>query len=386
MGFSLLAFVALGACGDPCGPCGRGTSVCSTVGQVTRSYCDMPDEEPLTLIPAANTGARQVFSPESYSGSNASKIAQASAAAAAVDGAVVLDQMYEIDSSVMIYENVMYTGGGIARECVPAPTLTVALQATDTCVTVDSTEGVIGGINIITTGTSYFDVQGAVTFTTINETTMCAAGQLGFTAPIGARAVRVFNLFTLPDTIQDGIIIDSMVFDGRSDCNNYLHDWRYNNTFELRGQNIVRNSKFYRTPSENITSCGITIENVEAYDLSGSLTHKSCSTPATDVIRNTFVNRSNLAGDSVMEHSEGTVTFSNNSKGILVFDSVFMNGNEGVYGLADSADEGVYSFDSCFNNYPRVISMSSGANPDMFMDVSTDYENVTTYCTGAGCP
>lgn len=379
-------------CGGPCGECEAGTFTCARDRNGVLKYagCVYPGANPLEVKASADTGARQVFSPESYSGTNTQKITQASVAAQAVGGAVVLDQIYEITASVPIYSGVLYTGGGLARVCDAAPQLTAPLIVTDNCVQVADVTGIRVGFYVLTTGVSYFDVIGSLGISSINTETnqLCGSGQFNLAAGTNAYMVRQISLMQMIDTTQHDIVIDSMTFDGRSDCNNYLFDWRYNNTFGLRGRNTLKNSLFYRTPSENVTTCGATIENNVGIQLTGSFIHKSCpTTPEApiDFLVGNYVDGANIGTDAVMEHSEGVMTLSNNAGKILSFGNTFKNGSEGAFGLASGEDRNIVTYNDCYAHFPRMISLYSDAESYEFRFVETTLVDVDAICVGAPC-
>lgn len=385
---TLLTIISANTCWEPCGECDAGTYVCSE----ERNRCVYPGEGAGTGLPVADTGTRPRFYPEDYTGVTAPhvRISAASGAAAAVGGVVVLSEVYEITDSVYIHPGVTYTGGGIRRACIPAPALDTALLPTDTCVKVDDVTGAATGYYLLTTGPSYFDLIGTVGITSVNAGTneLCANSAIGLTAGTNARMVRVFNMLTMPSGNEDGIVFDSVLFDGNSECNNYTHDWRFNNTVALRGRNTVQNSVFINTPSENLTVCGSIIRNNIGVNMYGSLIHKSC-TPATDapidLVVGNYVERANLATDAISEHTEGVITLSSNAGNIYSSDNVFRHGSEGAFGYVSNDDRDIISYNDCYAHLKRGIYMYSDADSATFQFIETEYID-TIACEGSACP
>src|SRR5690242_11149944 len=121
--------------GDPCGECGAGTLV--------GDECRYPSADlPAVLadgLPPADTGDRAVFHVSDYDGPTAqARIRQATLAAAPVDGAVVLDEVYTITDAILVEDGVLYTGGGLRRACTPHAVTTSAVAAGEPCLPVDT--------------------------------------------------------------------------------------------------------------------------------------------------------------------------------------------------------------------------------------------------------
>lgn len=362
--------------GDGCGECNAGT--------FDGTDCVYPSQT-LDLefgLPPADTGARQVFHTESYTGTGKQKIEKAGQAASPVGGAVVIDQVYEIDKSPFVYDGVMYTGGGIRRACMPVSMATVAANLGDPCVTVDSVAGQVansGNSFLVNTGPGMDDTIGTIAVTSIDaaNSKLCRlSGGLQVAIPVGAKIFPVFSLArTYPTDSQGGIIVDSVVFDGANDCNNSTHDWRYNNAYPMRGYgNTVRNSIIYDSPSETFTICRGNIQNNIAVNLQGSLVHKSCSINPTDdtgidFIEGNYVENANIATDAVMGHSEGLVTFSAQSQKTFATRNTFRYGAEGVFGLMGTDDEDVGSLRNCYAHFPRMISYGASTDQSSFRSV-----------------
>lgn len=349
--------------GQPCGECGAGT--------VDGGACVYPtmDVDQAAGLPAADTGSRQVFSPESYSGTDYQKVQQAIWAAQAVAGAVVLPKVYELDSSLAIGGPLMVTGGGLRRACTPVATLTVAATAGDTCVEVDTTSGfAVGQYLLAVTGPSYAQHLADIGVSSASGTTICATAAIQADLPVGTRLVKHTQLLST-STPRDGIIVDSVFFDGANDCNGYTHEWKYNHTGSIRGANVVRNSVFYDLPSENWTTCGATLIGNRSFQLQGSFAHKSCSQSPEpiDILADNYIDGVNLSGDAVMGHSEGAITFSANAGTWAATGNVFRNGGEGVWGLASQEDDRVVASGDCYAHFPRVVMTFAGTDLDTFI-------------------
>ena len=279
-----------------------------------------------------------------------------------------MSRVYETTDTVRLFEDVMYTGGGIRRACTPVATIKGILK--DGCVVVDnaiqfkerqavtiirdpSNEGFVGNLEVIS------NLNGKLCF------------KSGRNAPyqVNDVIIRTFNLASPPLTYTKNIVIDSVLFDGNKQCNSQTHDWRFNNTLPIRGDNIVRNSVFKNTPSENLTGCRGVFEDNIAVDLDGSFIHISCSPEeaGTEKVSRNYTARTNLVGDEIMGHSEGTITFSSNSRDLLLRDNVFLDGGEGVFGFAGPDDEGLHAQNDCYAKFPRVITIYGGANSRRFV-------------------
>lgn len=362
--------------GDPCGDCNAGTW--------NGLECVYPSAG-IDLVNGgvpADTGPRQVFHTESYAGAVSTKINKAGQDAAAVGGAVIIDQVYEVTKAVFLYDGVMYTGGGLRRACMPVSTATVAAAQGDPCVTVDSVAGQVansGNSFLVNTGPGMDDTLGTIAVTSIDtaNSKLCRlSGGLQIAIPAGAKIFPVFSLArTYPTESTGGIIVDSVLFDGSNDCNSATHDWRYNNTLPFRGYgNTVRNSVFYDTPSENLTICRSNVQNNIAVDLQGSLVHKSCSINPTDdtgidYIEGNYVENANIGTDEVVGHSEGVITFSAQSHKIFATRNVFRYGAEGAFGLMGTDDEDVGSLRNCYAHFPRVIEFGANTDQSSFRSV-----------------
>jgi hypothetical protein len=305
-----------------------------------------------------------VHDPDSYVGTDAAKLQSAINAAVADDGAVVMHRFYEYNGVTVQILNassngIMITGGGIRRARSPTQALTANALATDTCVSVADSTGYGGTLHIFT-GVGYLQERGAFTVSSTTATTVCSSGQLGFTAQIGDVLAQVGDMISVVPVPSNGIIIDSVAFDGNGDENTYTHDWRYNTNLVVRGDNIVRNSYFYDTQAENITICGNTILNNTAWNLGGSFIHKSCASDGpTDTITGNRVNVSNTFGDTLMEHSEGTYTFSANAGHLTFRNNKFLNGGEAVIGDW-SGETGISILGDCYSHFKSLIRGNTG--------------------------
>lgn len=347
--------------------------------------CSAP-AAPICLYPPASidvsaglnpvdTGNRPVFHTEAYVGSGRQKIQQAGADAAAVGGAVIIDRVYEVENQVNLYSGVLYTGGGIRRACTPHAVVTQSAMASDSCISVSDVSGFGSrrGVQLVTDNT--FDgVLGRFRVETIDSDTnrLCSNAPIGFAVPVGADVIYTYNLARLSDMYSGGLVVDSVLFDGAARCNGYTHDWRQNSTLPMRGKNTIRNSVFYDTPSENLTTCGGTVENNIAFDLDGSFIHKSCSEPnePVDIVRNNYVSNANRAGNDATWHAEGLITFSANAGNIMLSGNVFKDGREGVFGQVSTDDENVFAAHGCYANFPHLIEFYG--NVDLSKFVFTD--------------
>lgn len=310
----------------------------------------------------ANTGNRQVFYPSNYLGTSESRITQAGESAYAVGGAVILDKVYEITSHVTLFDGVMYTGGGLRRASNVRTIVSSPVQPSDNWITVQSVEGLRIGNIVINTNSS---AAGTIWSFVIDEidtmnSRLIFENPIGVSIPSGA---YVFNEFPLAKGVNkylNGVVIDSMLFDGNIEGNSWTHDWDFNNTMFIRGSNIVRNCYFFDTPSENIISCGGRFIGNVAFNLSGSFIHKGCDeeNAEPDEIRGNYVGNSNLKGDKTMGHSEAVITLSLNSRDIHLTGNIFRYGRESVIGNAAAEDLPIYSEANYFSSFPRFVSFS----------------------------
>ena len=362
-------------CGTSCGECDAATWA-----------CDQDNEEPVCLSPVdevaqniytdgfkpAEIGRRQAFNPDDYSGDDVVKISEAISRASEVNGAVVFNRIYEIDRTIGLAENVLYTGGGLRRACTPHSIVQRAVQVGDRCLSVDSTEG-------YKVGRGYKIVReprfGGIVASFIVESVLPAELKIcardPFTAPMPSEGKVVYSFPMLGirgGGFGDNITIDSMVFDGNSDCNGFVKDWRENSTLFISGLNTVKNSLFYDTPNENITSCGAVIENNVATNLGGSFVHKSCPPDKlnSETIANNYIDGSNIAGNDALVHSEGLITFSANAGNMNLEGNTFKHGNEGVFGFASTEDRNVYASGDCYSDFPHLIRYLPGADESTF--------------------
>lgn len=278
---------------------------------------------------------------------------------------MVLSRVYEVFGTAYLYPGVLYTGGGLRRACQTA-TVTMAAPAADNCVTIDDATPFRGGGLKVFSGPGYDQLAGVIVDYTITGNTLCTTEPLGFDIEAGWQIAHSYMLaHAAGGTYADDIVIDSIYFDGGwknadgSACNDATHDWREANTFPLKGRgNVIRNSVFTNTPSENLTICGMTLTGNIAYDLGGSFVHKSCSASEReiDVLANNYVENANLVGNELMQHSEGLITFSANSDPMALHDNVFRNGTEGVLGDANGDDGNLAAFGGCYAHFPRLFS------------------------------
>ncbi len=366
--------------GDPCGDCNAWVW--------DGDSCESPyrAELPTVLVSGlapGDTGTRTVYHTGSYGGSDNNKIKQAGLAAAAVSGAVVIDTVLTLTASGLVYDNVLYTGGGVRRACGPQALTTAAALSTDSCVSVDNTTGFGGGTHTFSSdGTfgGFLGISGAVT---ISGAQICkTSGTWGFAIPSGSHVAKTFTLLQAPTVRTGPIIFDSVLFDGGGDCNATIHDWRYNDIAALKyHQDEVRNSWFYDTPSEALTLCGSTIKHNVAIDLGGSLTHKSCSVSPTDetfvdVMEGNYIESVNLLTDAVLGHSEGAFTFSANSRKSFYTGNVLLGGEEGVWGYMQPEDEDQASVHDCAAHFPRLIEFAPTTDPTTFRFVDDELIDV----------
>lgn len=327
----------------------------------------IPDVPELGLEPA-DTGARTVFDPDSYEGTDAAKILSAVTAALAVDGAVVMHRFYELGANGgtgllalnMGAGGLMVTGGGLRRMCSPQEPLTQALEASDSCLHVaDTSEYSVGQWVGVFETNAEGGMAIAFQIESKTATTICDGAALNETAAQGSIVAYYDSaLLAVSPSSSDGLVIDSVAFDGGADCNTQTHDWTILNTMSVRGANTIRNSYFYNTPSENIVSCGATVESNYAWDLQGSFLHKSCGSVLPEYINSNRVYNANIATDVLSGHSEGLITFSANAGSMYLRGNIFRKGAEGVFGTAAADETEVHSVYDCYNNFPRLINFS----------------------------
>ncbi len=360
--------------GDRCGEC--------AAGSWDGADCVYPSEaiDPVQGLPPGDTGGRPVFHTEAYTGSDLQKVRKATLAAAPVGGAVVLDRVYEVSSSVLVEDGVLYTGGGLRRACGPHAVTTAAVASGVACIPVDTVAGfVASGTHLANTSPAYAGTLGQFGITIdVAGKRLCRKSNLSFAIPAGSHITKVYDLVQLPTSSTGRIVFDSVLFDGAADCNPWVHDWRYNMTMAMRGPNTVRRSVFYDTPSENVTICGGNMTDNVALDLGGSFVHKSCSISpvdqtAIDVVSGNYVENVNLNTDQVMQHSEGLVTFSANSRMIFLSHNVFRFGLEGVLGTAQPEDENLAAVGDCYAHFPRLGTLGAGTNAAKLRFVDTTF-------------
>lgn len=370
-------------CGAPCGSCSEGVVVCTG----TQTFCERPaDNLPLDagLLPGP-TGQRRVFYVSNFEApprTDAQAVSLASLAARDVAGAVVLDRVYEVDEAVRLYEGVLYTGGGLRRACTPHTTTTAEAFAGDFCIQVGSTAGFSRGLYrtvVSLTSVPGYGMEGIFTADAVDgtETEFCSTVPLAFDLPLGADVFRAHSIAVPPTTNSNNISVDSVLFDGNFRCNPYTQDWRFNQTIELRGRHSITNSVFYDTPAENLTVCGARLEGNRAKDLQGSFIHKGCNdlvAGSQDYLVSNYIENANIAGDDLMEHSEGVFTFSNQAGNMLLVDNTLITGAEGVFGVVGADDVDVTSLGGCYAHFPHLIHWGGGADESTFAfdDVLTD--------------
>lgn len=191
---------------------------------------------------------------------------------------------------------------------------------------------------------------------------------IAFAIPAGATLFREFPI-AIAANPSTGIVIDSVLFDGAAQCNASTNDWRYNNTLSIRGENVVRNSWFVNTPSENLTTCGATVDANTAFNLEGSFVHKSCGPgqQLPDLVINNHVENVNLATNAVSGHSEGAITLSLNAGEIFLSGNVFRCGREGVLGVGLAAGgENIVAHGDYYEDFDRLITIQDIANAQRF--------------------
>lgn len=359
------------------GDCGEG-SAGTTVGidclypEALADYTNGPTP--------GSTGARTVFHTESYSGTAEAKFAAASSAAYAVGGAVIVDQVYTISSTVTLQSGVLYTGGGLRRAATVHTTTTAAAVSSDHCVTVASVSGFAAGSYMVNTDPAWTGTVGTLAVATVDSgaSQLCASGTIGLAIPSGAHLFKEFALATASPSYATGIVVDGMLFDGNGTSNSYTHDWTKNNTAFLRGSNTIKRSVFVDTPSENLTICGATVQDNVAANLSGSFVHVSCSVDhlSPEYLTSNYVATSNVAGNTAMGHSEGVVTFSANAANIHSSYNVFRYGSEGVFGIASPDDDPLDSTGDYFSHFSRLMSYDVGAVPGDFTFTTDTMDDV----------
>ncbi len=353
---------------EDCGDC--------NAGKMRDGECLYPPERLDTArpLPPGDTGSRSLFYVRDYLGEHPAPhdaIRHAGGDAARVGGAVVLEEIYETSGPLILYSGVMYTGGGLRRRCTPHTTLTAAASVGDVCLHVSSTEGFDGAGVTISRDSTYWGSLGKFAAVDVDAEaqTLCGPRPITFAAPIGAAVYATFNLAQGSTTYTEGIVIDSMIFDGNARCNAFTVDWRHNNALSIRGNNRVQNSVFFDSPSETIASCGAIISDNVAFDLNGSFVHKSCpwgEVPPLDLITANYVENVNMAGDAQMEHSEGVITFSSYGGFISLVGNVFRHGGEGVFGWAGADDQNLSAVNECYVGFPRLITFYGGVSPSRF--------------------
>lgn len=326
----------------------------------------------------ADTGDRAVFHTDDYSGPDHARVEKAGADAAAVGGAVILDRVHEISSTVELERGVMYTGGGLRRACAAMSIATAPAPAGSRCVTVDSVAGQDRGRVLVNTDPSMEGTLGTFGVTLVDSrgSRLCTGEPgLAFAIPAGARIAPVYPMARTVDGDQTrpGVLVDGVLFDGAARCNRATHDWRYDITYALRGVgHTVQRSIFFDTPSENLIACRVDLFGNVAVDLGGSLLHHSCAVPPDDDavrVEGNYVENANRFTDEVMGHSEGVVTFSANSGDTLALGNVFRGGAEGAFGRLGADDGGVDSAENCYAHLARLITVDTTVDDDAFRSV-----------------
>ena len=329
--------------------------------------------------PPAPTDTRQVFSPSDYTGTDWQRVQQAAWDADDVDGAVVLDRVYEVEHAVNVSGPMMLTGGGLRRACTPDVVVTDFAPAGATCVDTSGAGLAYSETVLLTTGPAWADSIETATVWSAMPGEVCFFGPLVSDIGAGTRLVRVHPLLRLTPPVIDGAVVESTLLDGANRCANYTHDWRYNSTAQLRGSNIIRDVVVYDSPGESFTTCGSRVEGVHAFDLQGSLVHKSCGAwPApVDILVGNFVDGANLATDAVMQHSEGLFTSSANAGAVFSANNLFLHGGENVFGLSNETGEDIVSSGDCYVDFRAVIGLLPDADPERFY-FSAGMHNVST--------
>jgi len=351
--------------GDPCGDCAAG------LWNASASTCDYPATkiDRTNGAPKADTGSRTVFRASDY-GTGVAAINAAGNAAKASGGAVWIDSVVTVDNYAKLYAGVLYTGGGLKRKCHFCSTVKTASQASDTCLEMYDASGyTLHRQVLVSAGPGFADTLGTFTPTYLDGDKLCRGTAIGFAIPIGADVVATHVLAkTFPGSEEDGIVLDSVLFDGNESCaaNSKNHDWRYNNAVSIRGKNVVKDSWFVDMQSENLVVCGAIVANNIADDLEGSFVHKSCGANVPDLTVGNYVEDVNQTGDAVMQHSEGVYVFSSNAGNNHSVGNVYRNGGEGAWGEANSSSEQLLSMGDCVARLPRRISFCCSADETTF--------------------
>ena len=150
----------------------------------------------------------------------------------------------------------------------------------------------------------------------------------------------------------DNLNIIGVVFDGNVEGNPHTHSWRANPSVVHGGSGLnILCSEFKNNPAENIVGHDLTLTHSTGHDLYGSFVHFSSVGGGQVLIENVSTFNTNQSGQVLSGHSEGVLTFSNDSGDVVVRDSTFTKGGESAWGSQGVDDCDVTAINTVFDSF-----------------------------------
>ncbi|MEO0686309.1 MAG: hypothetical protein AAFY76_15050, partial [Cyanobacteria bacterium J06649_11] len=159
---------------------------------------------------------------------------------------------------ISIFNSYTFTGGTFRRGCPANTTLKIASEdQTDTIVVNSSSEFEEGDWILIVNGPEFQNNSGgqALSIKEIIDDTIIMHNSFQTAMDSSAIVVHQFPLVRPILDQGESITFNGTIFDGRKSCNNFIYDWRYNQTINVKTGVELINCIFQNTPSENIFMC-----------------------------------------------------------------------------------------------------------------------------------
>lgn len=285
---------------------------------------------------------------------------------------IELDKMYGLDRSLYLFSNNTYLGttdsSGFFRIDPPKTVLTDTAKVGEGKLSVQSTEGfkTFQKINIVN-GQAYDSIAKHVSYTASVSSfsgpkTILLSGRKVQKQMHPGDTVSLFFLMMTPRfTSLDSVVLKNLIFQGNRKNYNLNYDWRVNTTINLSTTNfsVIEECRFYDIPSENIFLCGSIVTNCSGRGFNGSALHFSCNTDdrKTEVLHNNFT-ETNAVGDSIMEHSEASFTFSAKVRNLRVSYNTINQINEYGIGIFKNDDFSNEITDNLFNTNKDLVGFT----------------------------
>jgi hypothetical protein len=267
------------------------------------------------------------------------------------------DKIWSIDKNLEPkFSNTHLTGGTLKRANSVHSVLIQDANIGDTTLYIENSEQFYPGLTItISDGLDFGNTMyPQIYIKAINPGEIVLWSPINKAFQSGATVFSVVSLFQINHNTVNNTMISNIVFDGNEQNNNHTYDWRLNRALVLGGiTQIVENCLFINSPCESIIGHNSIIRNCKGENLFGSFIHCSAYENGNILIEDCSTLGTNKATQQRSGHSEGTITFSDNSGDLTIINSIFNMGTEAAWGLIGPDDCKIIALNTTFIDHQK---------------------------------